>query len=79
MTSAGTVRSIFNYTRDAGVEPEIYFYEPPHGARPGEADELLKHRVAFYNFWKPLRGSVEEKPLPMCDVTLFWREMDSNC
>jgi hypothetical protein len=36
---------------------------------PGEAGELLKHRVAFYNFWKPLRGSVEEKPLAMCDVT----------
>ena len=34
MTSAGTVRSIFNYTRDTGVEPEIYFYEPPHGAEP---------------------------------------------
>jgi hypothetical protein len=36
---------------------------------PGEADELLKRRVAFYNFWKPLRGNVEEKPLAMCDVT----------
>ena len=36
MTSAGTVRSIFNYTRDTGVEPEIYFYEPPHGAEPRE-------------------------------------------
>jgi len=186
MTSAGTVRSIFNYTRDTGVEPEIYFYEPPHGTEvrlpgddpremtvhngwdratlfsldregfalrdfrslfqqwdddsairerfygeaaefvrievgatrlmifdhtirakkneqqqtdehatsqrapvmlvhcdytpnsgplrvrqllPAEADELLKRRVAFYNFWKPLRGTVEEKPLAMCDVT----------
>ena|SRR5215831_16237192 len=36
---------------------------------PGEVDELLKHRVAFYNFWKPLKGSVEEKPLAMCDAT----------
>ena len=36
---------------------------------PAEADELLKRRVAFYNFWKPLRGTVEEKPLAMCDVT----------
>ena len=186
MTSGGTVRSIFNYTRDTGVEPEIYFYEPPDGTKPhlpgddphemtvhngwdraslfspdregfslrdfrspfqqwdddgairerfygeaaefirrevgakrlvifdhtirakkneqqqtdehatsqrapvmlvhcdytpnsgplrvrqllpDEADELLKHRVAFYNFWKPLRGSVEEKPLAMCEVT----------
>jgi hypothetical protein len=186
MTNGGTVRSIFNYTRDTGVEPEIYFYEPPHDAKPRlpgddpremtvhngwdlanlfsldregfvlrdfrssfqqwddngairerfcgeaaefvrrevgakrvvifdhtirakrnqqqqtdehatsqrapvmlvhcdytpnsgplrvrqllptEANELLKHRVAFYNFWKPLRRSVEEKPLAMCDVT----------
>ncbi len=36
---------------------------------PNEADELLKHRVAFYNFWKPLRRTAEERPLAMCDVT----------
>ena len=36
---------------------------------PNEADELLKHRVAFYNFWKPLKRTVEERPLAMCDVT----------
>ncbi len=36
---------------------------------PNEADELLKHRVAFYNFWKPLNRTVEERPLAMCDVT----------
>ena len=36
---------------------------------PNEADELFKHRVAFYNFWKPLKRTVEERPLAMCDVT----------
>jgi hypothetical protein len=36
---------------------------------PREADDLLKRRVAFYNFWKPLRRPVEERPLAMCDVT----------
>jgi hypothetical protein len=36
---------------------------------PREADELLTGRVAFYNFWKPLRRAVEELPLAMCDVT----------
>ena len=36
---------------------------------PNEADELLRRRVAFYNFWKPLRRTVEERPLAMCDVT----------
>src|SRR5258708_11742070 len=30
---------------------------------PDEADALLGRRVAFYNFWKPLRRRVEEKPL----------------
>jgi hypothetical protein len=34
-----------------------------------EADDVLKRRVAFYNFWKPLRAPVQEKPLAMCDVT----------
>jgi hypothetical protein len=36
---------------------------------PDEADILLSRRVAFYNFWKPLRRRVEERPLAMCDVT----------
>lgn len=36
---------------------------------PDEADNLLQRRVAFYNFWKPLRRRVEERPLAMCDVT----------
>lgn len=35
---------------------------------PDEAEELLKGRVAFFNFWKPLRRPVEERPLAMCDV-----------
>jgi hypothetical protein len=36
---------------------------------PDEADELLNRRVAFFNFWKPFRRTVEERPLAMCDVT----------
>jgi hypothetical protein len=36
---------------------------------PDEAEALLARRVAFYNFWKPLRRTVEEKPLAMCDAT----------
>ena len=34
-----------------------------------EAEDLLQRRVAFFNFWKPLRRPVEEKPLAMCDGT----------
>lgn len=36
---------------------------------PDEAESLLSRRVAFYNFWKPLKRRVEEMPLAMCDVT----------
>jgi len=36
---------------------------------PAEADGLLTRRVAFYNFWLPLKRTVEERPLAMCDVT----------
>ncbi len=36
---------------------------------PSEADDLLKRRVAFFNFWKPFRRPVDEKPLAMCDAT----------
>jgi hypothetical protein len=36
---------------------------------PDEADRLLERRVAFYNFWKPFRRTVEERPLAMCDAS----------
>jgi len=36
---------------------------------PEDADELLKHRVAFFNVWKPLYRRVEELPLAMCDAS----------
>jgi hypothetical protein len=34
-----------------------------------EADELLNHRYAFINVWRPVRGPVEEQPLAVCDAT----------
>jgi hypothetical protein len=36
---------------------------------PGEADDLLSRRFAFYNVWKSLQEVVEELPLAMCDAT----------
>src|SRR2546422_4291708 len=33
MARDNIVRSTFNYTRDTGVAPEIYFYEPPPGTQ----------------------------------------------
>jgi hypothetical protein len=35
---------------------------------PGEADDLLSRRVAFYNVWKSLHEVVEELPLALCDA-----------
>ena len=35
---------------------------------PDDAAELLRHRVAFYNVWKPLYRRVEELPLAMIDA-----------
>jgi hypothetical protein len=39
MAREDIVRSTFNYTRDTGITPEIWFYEPPPGTEartPGD-------------------------------------------
>jgi hypothetical protein len=36
---------------------------------PAEAEELLAHRFAEINVWRPIRGPVEESPLAVCDAT----------
>jgi hypothetical protein len=35
---------------------------------PAEADELLQHRFAEINVWRPIRGPVESFPLAVCDA-----------
>jgi hypothetical protein len=35
---------------------------------PFEAEELLKHRFAMINVWRPIRGPVQESPLAVCDA-----------
>jgi hypothetical protein len=35
---------------------------------PSEAGELLKHRFAVINVWRPIRGPVEQMPLAVCDA-----------
>jgi hypothetical protein len=34
----------------------------------GEAEELLKHRFAVINVWRPIKGPVETSPLAVCDA-----------
>jgi len=47
---------------------------------PNEADELLKHRFAVINVWRPIRGPVQESPLAVCDARSIapgdWVESD---
>ena len=33
-----------------------------------EAEELLKHRFAIINLWRPIRGPILESPLTLCDA-----------
>jgi hypothetical protein len=35
---------------------------------PDEADELLKHRFAVVNVWRPIVGPVQRNPLAVCDA-----------
>lgn len=35
---------------------------------PEDAPQLLRHRFAVINVWKPIRGPVEEAPLAICDA-----------
>ena len=34
-----------------------------------EAEELLRHRFAFLNVWRPIRGPLLDQPLALCDAT----------
>ena len=34
----------------------------------GEAEELLRHRFAINNLWRPIRGPVLDSPLTLCDA-----------
>ena len=35
---------------------------------PDEADELLRHRVAIVNLWRPIKSPVLDAPLAVCDA-----------
>src|SRR6185369_7396672 len=41
---------------------------------PDEADELLKHRFAVINVWRPISEPVQESPIAVCDA----RTIDQN-
>lgn len=39
-----------------------------------EAEELLQHRFAVINVWRPIRGPVQESPLAVCDARSIAQE-----
>jgi hypothetical protein len=39
-----------------------------------EAEELLKHRFAVNNLWRPIRGPVLDSPLTLCDAQSLAQE-----
>jgi hypothetical protein len=41
---------------------------------PDEAEDLLKHRFAVINVWRPVRGPVQESPLAVCDAQSIKQE-----
>lgn len=53
------------------VHNDYSFTSAPRRVRdhvPEEADELLRHRFAEINVWRPIRGPVLDSPLALCDA-----------
>ncbi len=54
------------------VHNDYTFMSAPRRVRthlPDEADELLKHRFAEFNVWRPIRGPLQDTPLAVCDAS----------
>jgi hypothetical protein len=51
-----------DYTADSGPR-RVRDHLPP-----AEVEELLRHRFAEINVWRPIRGPVESSPLAVCDA-----------
>ncbi len=50
-----------DYTYSSGPQRVRDFF-------PEEADELLRHRFAIINVWRPIAGPVQESPFALCDA-----------
>ncbi len=54
------------------VHNDYTFMSAPRRLRthlPDEAEELLKHRFAEFNVWRPIRGPLQDTPLAVCDAS----------
>ncbi|HTW89010.1 MAG TPA: CmcJ/NvfI family oxidoreductase [Candidatus Binataceae bacterium] len=53
------------------VHNDYTFMSAPRRVRthlPDEADQLLSHRFAEVNIWRPIRGPLQDTPLAVCDA-----------
>jgi hypothetical protein len=78
MTSAGTVRSIFNYTRDTGVGPEIYFYEPPHGAEPRRPGDDPREMTVHNGWDRATLFSLDREGFALRDFRSLFQQWDDD-
>jgi hypothetical protein len=54
-----------------GAHNDYSLWSGPQRVRdffPDEADQLLRHRFAIINVWRPVRGPVMESPFAICDA-----------
>jgi hypothetical protein len=54
-----------------GAHNDYTLWSGPQRVRdffPNEADQLLRHRFAIINVWRPVRGPVMESPFAICDA-----------
>src|SRR5215831_16396040 len=78
MTSGGTVRSIFNYTRDTDVEPEIYFYEPPHGAEPRRPGDDPREMTVHNGWDRATLFSLDREGFALRDFRSLFQQWDDD-
>jgi hypothetical protein len=78
MTSGGTVRSIFNYTSDTGVEPEIHFYEPPHGAEPRRPGDDPREMTVHSGWDRATLFSPDREGFALRDFRSSFEEWDDD-
>ena len=78
MTSGESVRSIFNYTRDTGVGPEIYFYEPPHGAEPRRPGDDPREMTVHNGWDRATLFSLDREGFALRDFRSLFQQWDDD-
>ncbi|MGH7118952.1 MAG: CmcJ/NvfI family oxidoreductase [Acetobacteraceae bacterium] len=78
MPEPSGVRAVFNYTRDTGRPPEIYFYEPPPGTEvhvPGDDPQ----EMPVTDGWPRAGGfSLDREGFALCDFPSGFAAWDDD-